>query len=55
MQQASAESSVNPSSFATFLASLATPRQSAGPEWNDDLLGDDVATLSYEQPLRTHG
>ena len=55
MQQAAAESSVSASSFASFLASLAAPPQSAGPEWNDDLLSDDVATLSYEQPLRTHG
>ncbi len=55
MQQAAAESSVSPSSFASFLDSLAAPPQSAGPEWNDDLLSDDVATLSHEQPLRTHG
>jgi hypothetical protein len=55
MQQAAAESSVSPSSFASFLASLAAPPQSAGPEWNDALLSDDVATLSHEQPLRTHG
>jgi hypothetical protein len=55
MQQAAAESSVTASSFASFLASLAAPPQPAGPEWNDDLLGDDVATLSYEQPVRTDG
>jgi hypothetical protein len=53
MQQA-AESSIAPSSFAGFLASLASPPQPAGPEWNDDQLGDDIATLSYEQALRTH-
>ncbi len=55
MQQAAVESSVTASSFASFLASLAAPPQSASPEWNDDLLGDDVATLRYEQPLQTHG
>jgi hypothetical protein len=54
MQQA-VESPVSASSFASFLASLAAPPQSASPEWNDDLLGDDVATLSYEQPLQAHG
>lgn len=53
MQQA-AESSVAVSSFAGFLASLAAPPEPAGPEWNDDQLGDDVATLSYEPALRTH-
>lgn len=54
MQQA-AESSVSASSFADFLASLAAPPKPAEPEWNDDQLADDVATLSYEQALRTHG
>ncbi len=54
MQQA-AESSVSASSFAGFLVSLAAPPQPASPEWNDDQLADDVATLSYEQALRTHG
>jgi hypothetical protein len=53
MQQA-AESSIAASSFAGFLASLASPSQPAGPEWNDDQLGDDIATLSYEQAVRTH-
>jgi hypothetical protein len=54
MQQG-AESSVTASSFAGFLASLAAPPRPAGPEWNDDQLGDDFATLSCEQALRTHG
>jgi hypothetical protein len=55
MQQTAAEFSAHDPSFASFLASLAAPPQPAGPEWNDDQLGDDVATLSYEQALRTHG
>jgi hypothetical protein len=54
MQQA-AESSVTGSSFADFLASLAAPPKPAAPEWNDDQLADDVATLSDEQALPTHG
>jgi len=45
------------SSFAGLLATLTAP-QSAGadaaPPWNDGDLGEDVATLSYEQALRTH-
>jgi hypothetical protein len=41
--------------FAGLLASLAAPPQPAIPEWNDDQLADDIATLSYEQALRTHG
>jgi hypothetical protein len=54
MQQAAVESSAPDSSFASFLASLAAPSRPARPEWNDDQLVDDVATLSYEQALRTH-
>ena len=40
-------------SFAGLLASMATP---AKPEtvWNDSELAEDVATISYEQALRTH-
>lgn len=40
-------------SFATLLASHAAqpPRIT---EWNDEALADDVATLSYEQAVRTH-
>ena len=41
-----------PSSFAGFLAALTQPERSA--EWNDDLLREDVASLSYERALRTH-
>jgi predicted DNA binding CopG/RHH family protein len=47
-----------PSSFAGMLAALATPAKkpvaSVSP-WENDELGDDVATLSYESALRTHG
>jgi hypothetical protein len=49
--------SLNPSSFASLLAALATPASTAAdraPTWNDDGLEDDVATLSYERALRTH-
>ena len=40
-------------SFAGLLASMATPPK---PEtaWNDSELAEDVATISYEQALRTH-
>jgi predicted DNA binding CopG/RHH family protein len=44
--------SPSPSSFAGFLAALAQPERSA--EWNDELLREDVASLSYERALRTH-
>jgi len=54
MQQA-VESSVTASTFAGLLASLAAQPQPASPEWNDDQLADDVATLSYEKAMRTHG
>ena len=36
------------------LASMASASD-AEPQWNDDGLADDVATISYEQALRTHG
>jgi hypothetical protein len=41
-------------SFAELLASMAAPPK---PEtgWNDTELAEDVATISYEQALRTHG
>jgi hypothetical protein len=56
------ESSVSPapptpSSFAGFLAALALPERTAAGRvtpWNDDLLREDVATLSYERALRAH-
>jgi predicted DNA binding CopG/RHH family protein len=41
------------SSFAGLLASLAAPQKKSPPEWNEDGLADDIATLSYEQALRT--
>jgi hypothetical protein len=50
------------SSFAGMLAALASPAPSApsdaaddAPLWNSNDLGDDVASLSYERALRTHG
>ena len=39
-------------SFASFLASLTTPRKRTDPTWNDDELADDIATLSYAQALK---
>jgi len=55
--------SPTPSSFAGFLAALTQPDRAETDRpkppirahvWNDDLLADDVATLSYEQALRAH-
>ncbi len=40
--------------FAGLLAALTSPAREAKSAWNDDELADDVATLSYEQALRTH-
>ena len=59
MQQAAENPtpSLNPSSFESLLAALATPASTTAdraPTWNDDGLEDDVATLSYERALRTH-
>jgi hypothetical protein len=55
MQESSAApASSSPSSFASMLASLASSAQKPLPAWNDDALAEDVATLSYEQALRTH-
>jgi predicted DNA binding CopG/RHH family protein len=41
-------------SFASLLAALATPAPKADPEWNDEALAEDVASLSYERALRSH-
>jgi hypothetical protein len=50
------------SSFAGLLATLTSPAPSPptdaaddAPLWNSSDLGEDVATLSYERALRTHG
>lgn len=45
-------------SFAGLLASLAAQPQSGAvrePDWNEDGLADDIAVLSYEGALRSHG
>ncbi|HEY6488917.1 MAG: hypothetical protein WCC26_07455 [Terracidiphilus sp.] len=42
------------STFAGFLARFAAPPIQPVDRWNDDALADDIATLSYEQALRTH-
>jgi hypothetical protein len=65
MQSHAPTVSSTPASFAGFLAALTQPdrteadraptRASAhAPVWNDELLADDVANLSYEQALRAH-
>jgi len=56
-QSAPVQPSLNSSSFAGLLASLASPpRQSENVAlpWNDADLGEDVVTLSYERALRAH-
>jgi hypothetical protein len=40
--------------FASLLASLTASAAESTPAWGDDALADDVASLSYEQALRTH-
>jgi hypothetical protein len=63
MQSPAPTASPTPSSFAGFLAALTQPGRAEidrpkppirAHVWNDDLLADDVATLSYEQALRAH-
>ena len=65
MESPARPDSSSASSFAGFLAALAQPdraaadRASSQPStdahtWNDELLAEDVATLSYEQALRVH-
>ena len=49
-----AQVSSSRTSFAGVLATMASS-QEAGPAWSDDELADDVATISYEQALRTQG
>jgi hypothetical protein len=40
-------------SFASFLAGLAAPETTGSDDWNVDDLAEDVATISYEQALRS--
>jgi hypothetical protein len=61
MQSPVAPASSTPSSFAGFLAALSQADRAApisaparAPRWSDELLAEDVATLSYEQALRAH-
>jgi predicted DNA binding CopG/RHH family protein len=53
-EPAAAVPTPNAASFASLLAALAAPAPKPAPEWNGDGLADDIATLSYEQALRTH-
>jgi hypothetical protein len=65
MQSPAPPVSSSPSSFAGFLAALSQPGRGAAndaltgtptraPRWSDELLAEDVATLSYEQALQAH-
>jgi predicted DNA binding CopG/RHH family protein len=56
MQQAASTPAPPPTaaSFASLLAALASPAPTAESSWNDEDLGDDVATLSYERALSSH-
>lgn len=40
--------------FASLLAALTTPVAESSPTWDEIARVDDIATLSYEQALRTH-
>lgn len=40
--------------FASLLASLTGSVERTSPSWDDSALADDVATISYEQALRSH-
>lgn len=42
------------SSFANFLASFTSSPQGASQSRDDPMLPDDIATISYEQALRSH-
>lgn len=44
----------SPAGFAGLLAAALPPKKPPASTWSDDGLADDVATLSYEQALRTH-
>ncbi len=52
-QAATSPSSIT-GNFASLLAAFAAPAEKPEPGWNEDGLADDIATLSYEQALRTH-
>jgi hypothetical protein len=53
-QSAAAASSPTSPSFMGLLAALAEPETKFPPARDDDGLADDIATLSYENALRTH-
>jgi hypothetical protein len=54
MQETAEMSLSSATGFASLLADLALPAPQEANRWNDDGYGDDIATLSYEQALRTH-
>lgn len=51
---ADASTSGSAASFAALLAALTPPPVTQAPRGAEDSLADDIATLSYEQALRTH-
>jgi hypothetical protein len=53
-ESAAASSSATAGSFASVLAAFSPPAAPPRIDWSEDDLGDDIATLSYEQALRTH-
>jgi len=50
----SATAQKEPRNFASLLASLTGGTQTATDAWDDSTLAEDVATISYEQALRSH-
>lgn len=44
----------NPTNFASLMSSLTSRDKEAPGPWDVSALADDVATISYEQALRTH-
>ena len=48
------QSSRKPGDFASLLASLTGAGKEPAQPWDMDELGEDVATISYEQALRAH-
>ncbi len=53
-QPVAASASATAGSFASVLAAFSAPAPALEIDWSEDGLGDDIATLSYEQALRNH-
>jgi hypothetical protein len=55
MQEPQAAASASSSfDFGSLLASLTSPAKKPAEDWDDSSLADDIATITYEQALRTH-